>query len=43
MPARPRQRFRQVAHNIADAADFATRQGTVLRREEYDLPFSDAA
>ena len=42
-PAGLRQRLRQVAHNVADAADLTTGQGTVLRREEYDLSFNDAA
>jgi hypothetical protein len=40
-PALPGQRQRQVTHYVAHAADLATGQGTVLRREEYDLTGTD--
>jgi hypothetical protein len=43
MPAFTGQCTRQVADNVAYTTDFAARQGTVLRCEEYDVPRNDAA
>ena len=43
LPAFRGQCPRQIAHDVTDAADLATGQGTVLGREEYDLPCNDAA
>ncbi len=41
VPARGPERMWQVAYDVADAADLATGQGTVLRRQEYDRPGVD--
>ena len=35
------QRRRQVANDVADAADFTARQRAVFRRDENDLPTVD--